>query len=189
MSLEDERLIGLFLKRDESAPELAEKAYGSYCFKVAKGILGSANDAEECVNDTWMRAWEAIPPLNPKRPRQFFAQITRRLALDRLDRSRAGKRGSGEFELILSELSAEIPDNNEPSSEAELRELADSINAFLRRIPEKHADVFIRRCFYMEPVKDIAERYGFTPGYTALILSRTRKKLKEHLIREEFIYE
>ena len=185
----DETLIKMFWERDESAPAAAAEAYGSYCYAVAMGILGSPPDAEECVNDTWLRVWEAIPPAKPERMRPYLAKITRRLALDRLDHLNAAKRGKGEAELVLSELSDSFPGPMDAAEEAELHELGACISRFLRTIPEKHANVFIRRCFYMEPVKAISKRFGITPGYSALILARTRKKLKDHLIKEEFIRE
>ncbi len=186
---DDKRILQLFLSRDETALSLAAQSYGAYCFAVAFSILGSERDAEECVNDTWLRAWEDIPSSRPQKLRPYLAQITRRLALDRLDFLKAAKRGSGELELVLDELSDILPDSFETTSVAELKELAEAVDRFLYGLPKRDADIFIRRCFFMEPVKAVAKRYGLTPGYTATILNRTRTKLKKYLIKEEFLNE
>ena len=176
---DDNRLLQLFLSRDESALSMAAQSYGAYCFTVAFSILGSDRDAEECVNDTWLRAWEDIPASRPLMLRPYLARITRRLALVRLDFLKAAKRGSGELELVLEELSEVLPDSFEMTSEAELKELAEAVNRFLYGLPKRDSDIFVRRCFFMEPVKAVAKRYGLTPGYTATILNRTRTKLKK----------
>lgn len=186
---QEKAILELFLERDERALSLAAENYGAYCFSVARAILGSDADAQEVVNDTWFRAWETTLPKDPERLRPYLAQITRRLAFDRLGSCGTAKRGGGETALVYEELSELIPGGADAASEAELKELARCVNEFLRHIPERHANVFIRRCFFMEPVNDIAKRFGMSPGTVSGILNRTRKKLKKYLIEEEFLYE
>ena len=186
---DDERILRLFLLRDERALSLAAESYGAYCYSVAYAILANDPDAQECVNDTWLKAWNAGLPADPDKLRPYLAQITRRLALDKLESFNTAKRGSGEAELVYNELSELIPDRSDTAGEAEAKALAESINRFLDSIPRLNADIFIRRCFFMEPIKDIARRYGMNPVRVSGILNRTREKLKKHLIREEFLYE
>lgn len=187
--MSDRELVEMFLNRDPHAAEEAEKKYGAYCYSVAFAVLGSRPDAEECLNDTWMKLWEAIPPAEPGDLKLYAAKTARRLALNRAAANNRQKRGSGELAQVYDELSELIPSPSDTAGEAEAKELSRLIDRFLRGLPETHANVFIRRCFYMEPVKLIAERYGMSAGYVTLLLNRTRKKLKKLLIEEEFIDE
>lgn len=175
-----------FLAGDESALSEAGKAYGAYCMAIANAILRSRHDAEECVNDALLRAWKAAPEAKPVKLRPYIAQITRRLALDRAaEKKRLGRRA----EALLSELADCIPSGSDTAGEAELNELTRRINGFINSLPETEANVFIRRCFYMESVKTIAEEYGLSPNHVSVMLGRTRKKLKKTLIDEGYIYE
>ena len=152
-------------------------------------MLGNKLDAQECVNDALLKAWNAIPPARPEHPRAYLAKITRRIALDRLELSTRTKRGGGEFEAVLEEFSEVLPSPADTALEAETRELGKAVNEFVRGLPEREGNLFIRRCFYAEPVKTIAQSYGLTERYAANILSRTRKKLKAFLIKEGYIDE
>ena len=182
--MDDRGIIELFFNRDERAVEESERKYGAYCFTVAKNILGSDEDAEECVNTALMKAWGSIPPNRPKSLKLYLAKLARSAGLDRYEMNNAKKRGGGELPLVLDELREVSSGADEPLSELEAKELANAVNAFLRRLPGLERDLFIRRCFFSEPVPVIAERFGLTASALTARLSRTRKKLREYLKKE-----
>jgi len=185
--MEDHQIIELYRQRDADAiTETAEK-YGAYCYAVAHGILHSAEDAEECVNDTWLRAWDAIPPQQPRVLRMFLAKITRGLAFDRFRAGRTEKRGGGETALVLEELAECLPGRTDVEAEYQGRELGRCVGAFVRALPEREGNLFIRRYFFTEPLAEIAKRYGLSENNVTVILSRTRKKLKTHLLKEGYL--
>ena len=186
--MDDRSLIKLYISGDESAVAETAKVYGAYCFSVAFRILGNESDAEECVSDTWLRAWESVPKARPESLKYYLAKITRNLAINRLTEQSAASRG-GEYERVCSELLECLPDRADAGSEVEAAELEKTVNEFVLSLKEMEANIFVRRCFYMESVKDIAQRYGLSANHAAAILSRTRKKLKKHLIKEGYLYE
>jgi len=183
----DLQIIELYWQRNEDAIRESDEKYGRYCFSVANTILLDELDSEECVSDTWLRAWSAIPPQRPNVLKMFFAKIARNLSVDRLKAKTAQKRGSGETELILEELQTCIAANGDTESEYMVKELGRSINSFVRGLPERDGNLFIRRYFYGEAVEAIAKRYGILPHNAAVILSRVRQKLKRHLEKEGFL--
>lgn len=185
--MNDFELLELYFKRDERAIEGTAESYGAYCFKVAFVLLGNWPDAEECVNDTLERAWSSIPPERPEHLKAYLAKITRRLALDKLERS--GRQKRGDAEAVLDELAEVLPSSADTAGEAETRELGRAVNGFIRSLPARDGDIFVRRCFYAEPVRSIARSYGLTEKYAANVLSRTRKKLRKYLIKEGYIDE
>lgn len=179
--MEDARIIELYWQRDESAISITDRIYGPYCYQVAFNILSDRQDSEECVSDTWLRAWNVMPPQKPNRLKLFLAKITRNLSLDYLKNRNAQKRGGGELPLILEELQECIASFGDAEEEFYARELTRDVNAFVRSLPEREGNLFIRRYFFCESVEQIADRYGLTPGNAAVILSRTRRKLKVFL--------
>jgi len=183
----DEKIIELYRKRDEQAIRESYTKYGRYCFAIANNILHDREDSEECVNDTWLKAWHSIPPKHPARLRLFFAKITRNLSINRYKAKTADKRGSGEVSLILDELSECLSDPDSIESEYMAKELAGAVNRFVHTLPERECNIFIRRYFYTEPITVIADRYGLTGHHITVMLSRTRGKLKQHLIKEDLI--
>jgi RNA polymerase sigma-70 factor (ECF subfamily) len=183
--MEDKQIIDLYFSRDEQAISETSKKYGSYCHTIAYRILQSLPDAEECVSDTWLRTWNAIPPQKPSVLRQFLAKITRNLSLDRFRAGHAQKRGSGEVPLALEELK-ECVGTGDPATEAERTLLAQLIERFLQTLTQRDRGVFLRRYFYMESHKDIAARYGMKETNVRLCLSRTRQKLVLFLREEDF---
>ncbi len=185
--MDDAEIIALYWKRDETAIEETSQVYGAYCHSIAEHILHSDRDAEECVNDTWMRAWNAMPPQKPNRLRLFLGKITRNLAFDRYRQQRAEKRGSGEMDAVLEELAECIADPEDVETVCDQRALRESFNDFLRKLPQRERQLFLRRYFYAEPVRSIAEAYGLRSNHTSVILRRTRQKLREHLKKEGFI--
>lgn len=184
--MEDGKILDLFFDRDQQALEETQKKYGGYCFSVANGILGCAEDAEEVVSDTWLRAWDAIPPSRPTFLRLFLGKIARNLAFTRWRNQNAAKRGGGETELVLEELSQCIPGREAVDDALNAKELAQSIRSFLNTLPEREQDIFLRRYYYAEPTQAIAGRYGMRDANVLRILSRTRKKLKDYLTKEGY---
>ena len=177
--MDDKRIVDLYWMRSESAISETDKKYGKYCHYIAYSILSSQLDAEECVNDTYIRAWESIPPNKPQLLKSFLGKITRNIALDRYDRLNALKRG-GNTELALEEIGECIPsgDGREMSDEIALRE---AINRFLESLPKQTRIIFMRRYWYLSPVKHIAGDLGLSVSNVKVILMRTRKKFKEYL--------
>jgi RNA polymerase sigma-70 factor (ECF subfamily) len=184
--MDDQQIVDLYWKRDESAIAETQKKYGKYCHTIAYAILHSHEDAEECVNDTYLRAWGAIPPAKPGRLSTFLGKITRNLSLDRYEKNTAQKR-SGPVELVLDELSECIPDADSALDPIDMIALGDAINAFLEGLPQKTRQIFLRRYWYMSPVKDIARDTGMSEGAVKVSLMRTRESFKAYLEKEGIV--
>ena len=182
--MEDTKIVELYWQRSENAiPETAAK-FGPYCHTIAYNILSDTQDTEECVNDTWLGAWNSMPPNRPKVLAPYLAKLTRWLSLTRLREKNALRRGGGETALVLDELSEVVPDGTDLEKRMELKELSEALRTFLERIDEREAQIFLARCWDMAGVKEIAERFGFTPGKVSTMLHRTRKKLQAYLKEE-----
>ena len=167
--MKDSQIVELYWNRDERAIRETSTRYGRYCYAIADNILHDPEDAEECVNDTWMRAWNAMPPQRPGRLRMFLAKITRNLSFDRFQARRAQKRGGGEMPLVLEELEECLPSRDDVEGEVQARELERAVSEFLRVLPERECSVFLRRYFFVEPVSQIGRRYGLKAvSYTHL---------------------
>lgn len=178
--MEDQTIIDLYWQRDQGAIAETEAKYGAYCHSIAFGVLRSSEDAEECVSDTWLRAWNAIPPERPRSLRVFLGRIVRNLSLDRLDYNRAGKRDGAKDELF-SELIACVPDQNDHMAQVELKDL---LSRFLRQQPRDARNIFLRRYWYCDSVEEIARRFGLREGAIKSSLFRTRAKLRKYLEKE-----
>ena len=186
--MNDEKIIELYFSRNEEAISETSLKYGGYCFSIANNILDDRGDSEECVNSTWFRAWNSMPPTRPNVLKLFLARITRSLAFNRFTERKAEKRGGGEINLVLNELS-ECVGKGDAASEAELNEMKRAIAGFVKTLPERERNVLVRRCFYTESIESIAERYGISGSGVMSALSRARKKLREYLMKEGFIDE
>lgn len=184
--MEDQEIIALYWKRCESAIAHSQEMYGDYCFSVAYHILENQEDCEECVSDTWLHAWNAIPPSRPNALRMFFAKLTRSLAFDRWRNRSAHKRGGGQLPLVLDELSECIASEESTEETVIAKELEQSICSFLHTLQERERDVFLRRYFFTESLEEIASAYDMTRNHVSVVLSRTRKQLKNHLIKEGY---
>ena len=184
--MEDSQIVELFWRKDPEAISEAAKKYGAYCFAAAENILHAPEDSEECVNDTWLHAWNAIPPQRPGVLRLFLARIVRNLALDRFHARNAQKRGGGEIALVLDELGECLGGGPDAEAAYEAKELRESIRRFVEALPEREGNVLVRRYFFAEPVAEIAGRYGLSENHVMVILSRTRKKLRAHLLKEGY---
>lgn len=178
--MDDELIIDLFWKRSETAISETERKYGSYCRSIAYGILSDRQDTEECVNDTWLRAWDAIPPQRPSKLSAFLGRITRNLSLDRYDYNHAAKR-SHPMDQLLSELDECIADQRDDYAQ---KELTDILNQFLRSLDREKRNLFLRRYWYCESIETLAKRYGLSESAVKSSLFRVRNKLKAYLEKE-----
>lgn len=179
--MKDTSIVALYWRRDEQAIAESAAKYGAYCHSIANNILRSRRDAEECVNDTWLHAWNAMPPHRPSVLRTFLGKITRHLSFDLYKRQRRQKRGGGEFELVLDELAEIVSGQEDPENEILKRELADEIDRYLNTLPEEKRNLFILRYWYADSIPDIAGRCGMSENHVSVTLSRIRRRLREHL--------
>ena len=182
--LKDTEILDLYWAREEQAISETEKAYGSYCYSIAWHILYSKEDSDECVNDTWLRAWNAIPPKRPDRLAVFLGTITRNLSLDRWKGKHTMKRGNEEMLLALDELAECVPDGHNTEAVVEATELEYMLNQFLHTLPERDCNIFLRRYWYVEEYSEIAKRYGMKLNTVKTSLFRTRAKLRGFLEKE-----
>ena len=184
--MEDSWIVELYWKKNSDAILASEEKYGSYCCAIAENILHNREDAEECVNDTWLHAWNAIPPQRPQSLKLFLARITRNLSFNRWKAQSAEKRGGHETALVLDELAECLESETDVESEVLFRELRVCIRDFVRSLPEREGNVFARRYFFLDSVSSIAKRYGMTENNVMVVLSHARKKLKKHLSKEGY---
>ena len=181
--MEDGQIIDLYWNRDQRALRETEGKYGRLLHSIAWNLLHSREDSEECVNDTYLRAWEAIPPARPGAFRTWLGQITRNLSLDRWRSRQAEKRGGG-AEALLGELEDCLPDLGRTGRAAEDLELAELLNVFLRGLSREGRAMFLRRYWYGESVAEIAMALGCGEGKVKSSLFRSRRALREYLERE-----
>ena len=182
--MDDNKIIELYFKRDESALSETDKKYGRYCYSIAYNILSDHEDSRESVNDTYLGAWNTMPPKHPPILSTFLGRITRNIAFKRYREKAALKRGGGVAAVSLDELSECIAASDTVDREFERQELARIVDSFLRALPETERNVFIRRYWYCDQISAIAKRYGATKGKIKMMLFRTREKLAEELRRE-----
>ena len=182
--MEDSAIIDLYWARDQAAVTETDRKYGPLCRSLSLRITGSREDAEECVNDTWLRAWNAMPPQRPGILSAFFGKLTRNLSLDRWRYNRAAKRGGPQVETALEELGECLPAPGRPEDRLEERETAALISRFLREQPQLDRVLFLRRYWYLDSVAALAERFSMNENTVKSRLHRTRLRLKEVLLRE-----
>lgn len=184
--MDDKAIVELYFARSEKAISETANKYGGYCFSIANNILSNKEDSEESVNDTYLAAWNNMPPRHPSILATFLGKITRYISLDRWKSRSAYKRGGGEVTLALEELNEFLSSGESTEEVVEKKELIRSINRFLDNLPETERNLFVCRYWYLDPVQQIADRYGFTLSKTASMLRRTREKLCEQLKKEGF---
>ena len=182
--MDDNRIIELYFLRSEEAISATDKKYGAYCLSIARNILPNPEDAREAVNDTYLGAWNAIPPHKPASLASFLGKITRRISINKWQAAHTAKRGSGEIPLALEELSECIPSPMDVEQTLAGKELAEFLNQFVRSLPEMERKVFLCRYWYLEPVKITAKRFGFSESKVKSMLLRTRNKLRKELEKE-----
>lgn len=184
--MEDHKIIQLYWDRDPEAITYTDEKYGNYCTAIAKNILGSMEDAEECVNDTYMNAWNAIPPHRPNVLSAFLGKLTRNLSFNRYKADRARKRGGSQIPAILDELSECVSGKEDVEAEIEYRELVKEMNDFLAALPKKKRSIFICRYWYSDSIADIAKSFGMKEGAVSMTLNRLRMKLRDYLTERGF---
>ena len=187
--MEDNQIVDLYRERDERAIAESDAKYRRYCVQIAMNILENAQDAEECVNDTYLRAWNAIPPSRPVKLGAFLGKITHNLSLDRYKAKKTAKRGNSLFLVSLDELSECVPDGSTGfgsgfDDETEARRIGECINKFLRKQSGEVRDIFICRYFYSDSIGEICRRFGHSESKVKSLLHRTRSKLKKFLESE-----
>ena len=182
--MDDRQIIDLFYERSEQASAELSKKYGDLCFKIAINFLNNPQDAEECVSDAYLGAWNSIPPQNPAPLRSYVCRIVRNLALKKRRANTALKRG-GQLEISLSELENCIPDNSF-DEHLSAKELTEQLNAFLSTLHRDDRVMFLKRYWFAEPLSEIAKTFGITEHNASVRLGRIRKKLHQYL-KEVFL--
>lgn len=183
--MDDNQIIELFWKRDESAISETAAVYGRYCGKIAFNILGNEEDVEECVNDTWLGAWKSIPPARPACMSAFLGKITRNIAISRYRSGRALKRTGDRLSEPLDELAECVARSSDNvSEEMDRSALEKAINAYLDGVTPKQRKIFVRRYFFMNSVAEIADMYGLGQSDVKVTLLRMRRSLKKKLEKE-----
>ena len=185
--MQDDRIIELYFCRDQRAIAETDAKYGAYCRAVARNILGLPQDVEECVSDTWLQAWNAIPPRRPADLGTYLGKITRNLSIDRLRTRSREKRGGGEVPLAMEELEEVVAGSDSPENEAVRKELIAGLNRFLSELTRQERYIFVRRYWYLDSLGDIAKSTGFSGSKVASMLYRLRGRLKKQLIKEELL--
>lgn len=181
--MEDEQIITLYLQRSQQAIIETKNKYGAYCRVIARNILSNTLDIEECENDTYLAAWNVIPPHIPRKLSVFLGRIMRNIALDKYGYNTAKKR-SGEFEVILAELEECLASPNTVETEHEAGEIARLINEFLYAIDELDRNLFIRRYWYSDSIRDLSNRFNMGTSKVKSTLFRIRNKLRFYLEKE-----
>ena len=185
--MEDKEIVQLYLSRDERAITETNMKYGNYCNSLALRILCDYQYAEETVDDTWLKAWKTIPPTQPVSLKMYLAKITRNLSFSRLRQECAAKRGGGELVLALDELDECVGTIRSAEDSVSARELTASIQSFLLLLSTRDRNIFIRRYFFVDSIESIALQYGLKESNVHMILTRVRKKLKNHLNQEGYV--
>lgn len=183
--MDDKAIIELYWQRSQQAVTETSAKYGSLCFCIARNILSSREDAEESVNDTYLAAWNTMPPQRPAHLSAYLGKLTRYISLDKWKQRSRLKRGGGEVTLCLEELAEVVSGKESLENDLIRKETLAAVNRFLGNLPETERLVFLRRYWYAESIADIAARFGFTESKVTSMLRRTRSKLKKQLVKEE----
>ena len=182
--MQEETLLDLYFSRSELALEQTKQQYGTYCYAIAYRILAQPQDAEECENETYWKAWQAIPPNRPHSLKAFLGKITRNLALHFWERNHAAKRGGNAVDLALDELTECIPASDSVEQAADAAALQACLQSFLQQLPRATRIVFVQRYWYLNSIAEIAQKNGMGESKVKMMLLRTRKKLKAALETE-----
>lgn len=182
--MKDNDIVNLFLARSEDAILALQEKYQRYGSYIAYNILYNKEDADECVNQAYLKMWNSIPPHKPENLAAYLGKIIRNLALDMFDRQKAQKRGAGQLTLAYEELQDCIATSNQMESIIDEIHLGEILNQFLWELPRETRQIFIRRYWYLSPIKEIATDYHLSESKVKMSLLRTRKKLKDFLEKE-----
>lgn len=186
ISMDDNSIIQMYWDRNDQAIRATSEKYGHYCKAIAKNILNNEEDAQECVNDTYLNAWNSMPSHWPEQLATFLGKITRNISFNKYKHNHAEKRGSGEIVLVLDELSDCVSDTDNVEQIIDRQELIKAINTFARSLSTEKRNIFVRRYWYADSVSGIAKDYGMLQGSVSKILERTRKQLKTYLLERGF---
>jgi RNA polymerase sigma-70 factor (ECF subfamily) len=184
--MDDKEIIALYNDRNEKAIEETSTKYGKFCYTIAYNILSDKEDSEECLNDTWLGAWNTIPPTQPKSLKYYLAGIVRNLSLKLFRNKHREKRNDDNVRYVLDEIEEITRDTVTIEDEVGAHELEKRINEFLKTLTEKERCVFLRRYYFMDPIKDISKKSGMSENGVRVNLSRTRTKMKEYLTKEGY---
>lgn len=184
--MQDAEIIELYWSRDESAIKATQDKYETYLTKIAYNVLADTQDCQESVNDTYLAAWNSIPPHRPAVLSSYLRKLTRRISIDIFRRKHREKRQASEFALSLTELEDCIPAASTPEEELETQLLARTINTFLHSLPADARHLFIGRYYFLDPLKEVAAYCGMSESKAKTTLFRTRCRLKEYLQKEGF---
>ena len=185
--MQDDQIIDLYWQRDEAAIQETQQKYEAYLMKIANNILSNLEDSKENVNDTYLKAWNSIPPHKPSILSTYLGKITRQGAIDMFRSRNRQKRQASQYALSLSELEECISDGNTTQQNADFHLLAEAINAYLYTLSPEARTTFVGRYYYMDSIKDVAAYYGMSEAKTKSMLHRTRKGLKNYLEQEGFL--
>ena len=185
--MDDQSIVALFWDRSEQAIAETDRKYGAYCYSIAYHALANSEDAEESVSDTYMAAWNQLPPHRPSILATFLGKITRRISINRWKAKNTAKRGGGQITLTLEELDDCVDGKQNIERAYESHELVWAFNRFLETLPETERDVFLRRYWFFDSIADIAESFGFAQSKVTSMLYRTRGKLRKQLEKEGFV--
>ena len=184
--MDDQQIVDLYWVRTENAISETAHKYGRYCHYIAYNILHSDEDSEECVNDTYLKAWNVIPPQRPNKLSTFLGKITRNLALDRYKYNSREKRGGGQMPLVMDELAECVSATDTTNHIIDDMVLVDCFNRFLATLPAEPRKIFMRRYWYFSSIKEIADDFSISESNVKMTLSRVRNKLKQLLEKEGF---
>lgn len=184
--MDDAKIVQLYWDRDEQAIPATSEKYDSYCTSIAKNILGNKEDAEECVNDTYLYAWNSMPPHRPGILSTFLGKITRNLSFNRYKHNTADKRGGGELPAVLDELADLVSGNDDVEEEFNAKELVKAIDTFLDTLSPEKRSIFVCRYWYTYRISEIAVRHGMNEGAVSMTLNRLRQKLHNYLLEMGF---
>lgn len=179
--MDDQGIVRLYFARSEQAIQETDATYGGYCYSIAYNILANAEDSEESVSDTYLSAWNAIPPRKPIPLAPFLGKMVRHISIDRWRRKSAAKRGGGEMLIALEELGECVASRDDIEAQIERKELVRLVREFVADLPDMERRIFVCRYWYLDSIPDIAKRYGFSVSKVNSILYRTRGKLEKRL--------
>lgn len=184
--MEDAKIVDLYFERNESALKETADKYGNYLFKIAYGILADDEDSEESVNDTYLSAWNSIPPHRPTVLRTYLSKLTRRISIDLFRKKTSKKRADSQYALSLSELEDCVSAESSLEEEMENKELSKALSDFLRTLKKDARVLFVSRYYFCDSLKDAAKHAGVSESKAKTTLHRTRLRLRDYLLKEGF---
>ena len=185
--MDDIEIVGLYWQRDENAIACTDKKYRHYLHTIAYNILANKEDSQESVNDTYLAAWNSIPPHKPQALSTYLGKLTRRISIDMFRKRNAGKRGGSEYALSLEELSECVSAGDTTVQELDCQILADAIAAYLKTLSQEARTVFLGKYYYLDPVAKIAGYCRISQSKVKILLYRTRQGLGQYLKEEGFL--